>query len=443
MNIYFESLGCDKNLVDTEKMMTLLAEKGHKLTDDPVSAKCAVVNTCCFINDAKTESIEAILGISEYKQCSGLEYLVVVGCLASRYPDEIIKEIPEVDAVVAGSRLSKLCEVLDRLEKGEKSIVLSGDPETDEALPVKRGVSTPVHYTYIKIAEGCDRRCTYCIIPYVKGKYTSFDFDGILEEARRLEERGISELIVIAQETTRYGIDKYGRKRLPELLRRLCELPFIKWIRVMYCYPEEIDDDLLAVFRTEKKLCHYIDMPIQHSSDNVLKRMGRSMTRGKLCEILGKLRDAVPDISVRTTLLVGFPGETQEDFDDLCEFVKEQKFNNLGVFRYSREENTPAFGFKDQVKESVKKERYRELMTLARSISKAEKAKIPGNVLDVIVDGFDSRKRMFVGRSYMDAPEIDSCVYFDSNVETLMSGTIVKVRIKEADDYDLFGTMTE
>ncbi len=443
MDIYFESLGCDKNLVDTEKMMTLLAEGGHKLTEDPQTAECAVVNTCCFINDAKTESIEAILGLSEYKESAGLKYLVVVGCLASRYPREIIKEIPEVDAVITGSGLSRLCEVLERLAAGEKSIVVGGDPGNDSALPQKRGISTPVHYTYLKIAEGCDRRCTYCIIPYVKGKYTSFDFDAILEEARLLEERGISELIVIAQETTRYGVDRYGKKRLPELLRALCALPFIKWIRVMYCYPEEIDDELIDVFKTEKKLCHYIDIPIQHSSDNVLKRMGRRMDRAGLAKVIGKLRTSVPDISIRTTLIVGFPGETQEDFEDLRNFVEEYKFNNLGVFKYSKEENTPAYKYKDQVKESVKNERYRELMTLARSLSKAQKEKIPGNILDVIVDGFDSRKRMFVGRSYMDAPEIDSCVYFDSDLETLMSGTIVKVLIKQSDDYDLFGTMID
>ncbi|MCR5432337.1 MAG: 30S ribosomal protein S12 methylthiotransferase RimO [Lachnospiraceae bacterium] len=443
MDIYFESLGCDKNLVDTEKMMTLLSEKGHKLTDDPGNAKCAIINTCCFINDAKTESIEAILGLSEYKQNSGLKYLVVVGCLAARYPDEIIKEIPEVDAVIAGSRLAVLCEVLERLENGETGLVLSGEPETQEKLPLKRGISSPVHYTYLKIAEGCDRRCTYCIIPYVKGKYSSFDYDSILDEARLLEERGITELIVIAQETTRYGIDRYGRKRLPELLSALCALPFIKWVRVMYCYPEEIDDDLIAVFKKEKKLCHYIDMPIQHSSDNILKRMGRRMTRAGLAEIIGKFRKEVPDMSIRTTLLVGFPGETQEDFEDLLEFVREYKFNNLGVFRYSKEENTPAFGFPDQVRESVKKSRYKEIMTLARSISKTEKEKYPGSVLDIMVDGFDSRKRMYVGRSYMDAPEIDSCVYFDSECDTLMSGTIVKVRIIQSDDYDLYGKMVE
>jgi len=441
LDIYFESLGCDKNLVDTEKMLTLLAEEGHKLTDDPASAQCAVVNTCCFINDAKTESIEAILGLSEYKASAGLKYLVVVGCLASRYPDEIIKEIPEVDAVIAGSRLPGLCEALRRLEKGEKHIVVSGEPATGEKLPEKRMSSTPVHFTYLKIAEGCDRRCTYCIIPYVKGKYTSFDFDSILEEARLLEERGITELIVIAQETTRYGIDRYGSKRLPELLRALCALPFLKWVRVMYCYPEEIDDALIEVFKTEKKLCKYIDMPIQHSSDAVLKKMGRRMTRARLTEIIGKLRSEVPGISIRTTLLVGFPGETQEDFEDLCDFVREMKFNNLGVFKYSKEENTPAFGFKEQVKESVKKERYKELMTIARSISKTEKEKIPGNILEVIVDGFDSKKRMFVGRSYMDAPEIDSVVYFESDSESLLSGTIVNVRIKQSDDYDLYGTM--
>ena len=441
LDIYFESLGCDKNLVDTEKMLTLLAQEGHRLTDDPGSAQCAVVNTCCFINDAKTESIEAILGLSEYKASAGLKYLVVVGCLASRYPDEIIKEIPEVDAVIAGSRLPLLCECLRRLEKGEKHIVVSGEPSADEKLPEKRLSSTPVHYTYLKIAEGCDRRCTYCVIPYVKGGYTSFDFDSILEEARLLEDRGISELIVIAQETTRYGIDRYGSKRLPELLRALCALPFLKWVRVMYCYPEEIDDDLIEVFKSEKKLCNYIDMPIQHSSDAVLKRMGRRMTRARLTEIIGRLRSEVPGISIRTTLLVGFPGETQEDFEDLCSFVREMKFNNLGVFKYSKEENTPAYGFKEQVKESVKKERYRELMTIARSISKTEKEKIPGSILDVIVDGFDSKKRMFVGRSYMDAPEIDSVVYFESDSESLMSGTIVRVRIKQSDDYDLYGTM--
>jgi len=424
-------------------MMTLLDERGHKLTEEPGDAQCAVINTCCFINDAKTESIEAILGISEYKTNGSLKYLIVVGCLASRYKDEIIKEIPEVDAVIAGSRLATLCDVIDRIDNGEKHIVLSGSPDENENLPLKRGMSSPVHYTYLKIAEGCDRRCTYCVIPYVKGKYVSFDFEKIMEEARMLEARGITELIVIAQETTRYGIEKYGKKRLPELLSALCELPFLKWVRVMYCYPEEIDDELIEVFKREKKLCHYIDMPIQHSSDNVLKRMGRKMTRARLGEIISKFRSEIPDMSIRTTLLVGFPGETQEDYEDLLSFIKEYRFNNLGVFRYSKEENTPAYGFKDQVKESVKKERYRGLMTLAKSISKEEKEKIPGSVLDVIVDGFDSRKRLYVGRSYMDAPEIDGCVYFDSPCETLMSGTIVKVRIKQSGDYDLIGSMID
>ncbi|MCR5830401.1 MAG: 30S ribosomal protein S12 methylthiotransferase RimO [Lachnospiraceae bacterium] len=443
LNIYFESLGCDKNLVDTEKMMTLLDERGHKLTEEPADAQCAVINTCCFINDAKTESIEAILGLSEYKNGGSLKYLIVVGCLASRYSDEIIKEIPEVDAVISGSRLATLCDVMERLEKGEEHIVIKGDGDKDEALPLKRGISSPVHYTYLKIAEGCDRRCTYCAIPYVKGGYTSFDFEKIMEEARLLETRGVTELIVIAQETTRYGIEKYGRKRLPELLSALCALPFLKWVRVMYCYPEEIDDDLIAVFKKEKKLCHYIDMPIQHSSDKILKRMGRKMTRARLEEIINKFRAEIPDMSIRTTLLVGFPGETQEDYEDLLDFVRKYRLNNLGVFRYSKEENTPAYGFDGQVKESVKKERYRGVMTLARSISKSEKEKIPGSILDVIVDGYDSRRRMFVGRSYMDAPEIDSCVYFDSTCETIISGTIVKVRIKQSDEYDLFGSMVE
>ena len=443
MDIYFESLGCDKNLVDTEKMMTLLSENGHRLMGDPSSAQCAVINTCCFINDAKEESIESILGISEYKGSSQLRFLIVVGCLASRYPQEIIKEIPEVDAVITGSGLSKLCEAIDRLEKGEEHIIIDGRPGNEEDLPQKRGISSPVHYTYLKIAEGCDRHCTYCIIPAVKGRYRSFDFDGILKEAALLEERGISELIVIAQETTRYGIDRYGKKRLPELLRELCRLPFLKWIRVMYCYPEEIDDELIDVFKTEEKICHYIDMPVQHSSDRILKRMGRQMTRAKLTALVKKIRKEIPDMSIRTTLIVGFPGESQEDFEDLCDFVREMKFNNLGVFRYSKEENTPAYSFTDQVKESVKKSRYRELMTIARQIAQSEKEKIPGSVLQVIVDGFDSKKRLFVGRSYMDAPEIDSVVYFDSDSETLLSGTIVSVRIKQSDCYDLYGTMVE
>ena len=368
MNVLFISLGCDKNLVDTEVMLGLLASKGHQMTDDETQADVIVINTCCFIHDAKEESIQTILEMAEYKKEGKLKALIVTGCLAQRYKNETVEEIPEVDAVLGTTSYDKVVEAIDEALNGHVMVEM-----TDiDALPIvetKRLVTTGGHFAYLKIAEGCDKHCTYCIIPKIRGNFRSVPMENLLKEAKELADQGVKELILVAQETTLYGKDIYGEKSLHKLLKELCKVPGIQWIRILYCYPEEITDELIQVIKEEKKICHYLDLPIQHASDRILKRMGRRTTQAELVEIVNKLRREIPDIVLRTTLISGFPGETQEDHEELMGFVDEMEFDRLGVFTYSPEEDTPAATMPDQVAEEVKEARRDEIMELQQEIS--------------------------------------------------------------------------
>ncbi len=439
MKILFVSLGCDKNLVDSEKMLGFLREGGHELTDDETDADTAIVNTCCFIHDAKQESIETILGLSDLKKSASLKYLIVIGCLAERYRDEIIKEIPEVDAVLGTTAYDELIKVITDLETGSltgKAIVK--DSNHVPVIPGGRLRSDINHYSYLKIAEGCNKRCTYCVIPDIKGNFRSEDFENLIEEAKKLAAEGVNELLVIAQETTLYGVDLYGRKRLPELLKAVCAIEGIDMVRLLYCYPEEITDELIDVFVTEPKLCNYIDMPIQHSSDSVLKRMGRRTNGSEIRAIINKLREKVPDIAIRTSLITGFPGETEEDHENLKKFISEYKLDRVGVFTYSREENTPAYKMKDQILKRVKDKRRKELMLIQQKVVFEKNEALIGKELEVIIDGHIPEEGIYVGRSYMDAPGIDGCVFVESDRD-IVSGSIIKAAITDFKDYDLIG----
>ena len=368
MNILFVSLGCDKNLVDTEVMLGLLASRGHQMVDSEEIADVIVINTCCFIHDAKEESIQTILEMAEYKKAGSCKALIVTGCLAQRYKQEIIDEIEEVDAVLGTTSYDKIVEAIDEALAGHTSVEM-----TDiDALPLvesKRLVTTGGHFAYLKIAEGCDKHCTYCIIPKIRGNFRSVPIERLLKEAEDLVAQGVKEIILVAQETTLYGKDLYGEKSLHKLLRELCKISGLRWIRILYCYPEEITDELIQVIKEEDKICNYLDLPIQHASDGILKRMGRRTSKEQLVEIIGKLRKEIPDIAIRTTLITGFPGETQEQHEELMEFVDEMEFDRLGVFTYSPEEDTPAAEMPDQIPEDVKEDRQAELMELQQEIA--------------------------------------------------------------------------
>ena len=368
MNILFVSLGCDKNLVDTEVMLGLLASRGHQMVDSEEIADVIVNNTCCFIHDAKEESIQTILEMAEYKKAGSCKALIVTGCLAQRYKQEIIDEIEEVDAVLGTTSYDKIVEAIDEALAGHTSVEM-----TDiDALPLvesKRLVTTGGHFAYLKIAEGCDKHCTYCIIPKIRGNFRSVPIERLLKEAEDLVAQGVKEIILVAQETTLYGKDLYGEKSLHKLLRELCKISGLRWIRILYCYPEEITDELIQVIKEEDKICNYLDLPIQHASDGILKRMGRRTSKEQLVEIIGKLRKEIPDIAIRTTLITGFPGETQEQHEELMEFVDEMEFDRLGVFTYSPEEDTPAAVMPDQIPEDVKEDRQAELMELQQEIA--------------------------------------------------------------------------
>ena len=417
MKLCLISLGCDKNLVDSELLLGLLAGRGYELTDDEEEAEVIVINTCCFILDAKEESIETILRAAQYKKDGVLRELVVIGCLAERYRDEIRREIPEVDRVVGVTEFEEL---------------LKREP------PRRRPVSTGGWYAYLKIADGCDKRCTYCIIPSIRGPYRSYPMEYLLEQARQLAEDGVKELILVAQETTVYGIDLYGRKMLAELLRQLSGIGGLRWIRMMYAYPEEIDEELVSVMAGEPKICHYIDMPVQHADDTVLRRMGRRTTQADIREKIRMLRAAMPDIVIRTTLISGFPGETQAQHETLLDFVREIRFERLGVFAYSPEEGTPAEQFPDQVPDEVKEARREELMLAQQEISAGFQESVTGRVLDVMIEGRLPDEGVLVGRSYMDAPEIDGYVFVESGRRP-MSGDFMKVRVTGSSEYDLTG----
>ncbi len=430
--IMFISLGCDKNTVDTEYMLGLLKDRGYSLTNEEAEADVVVINSCAFIKDAQQESINAILEAAEYKKAGSLKKLVVAGCLAQRYAGEIKKEIPEVDAVIGTTTIDKICEAIEEGEDHIESVNRLPLPDTT------RVVTTGSYYAYLKIAEGCDKHCSYCIIPHLRGEYRSVPMERLVKEAEFLAEGGTKELILVAQETTVYGTDIYGKKMLPELLRKLCCIEGLTWIRVMYCYPEEIDDALIETVATEPKLCHYFDLPIQHASDAVLKRMGRRTDRAALEKIIGKIRKRIPDVALRTSLISGFPGETDEDHKQLLEFVQKTGFERLGDFTYSKEEGTPAAKFPGQVPQKIKNQRRKEIMTLQQRIS-AEKGKANiGRILDVIVEGRLPEDNIWIGRSYMDAPGVDGYVFVTSE-GNYMSGDMIKVRITGAKEYDLVG----
>ena len=368
MKILFISLGCDKNLVDSEVMLGLLAEKGYGFTDDETQADIIVVNTCCFIGDAKEESVNTILEMAEWKNKGKLKGLIVTGCLAERYREEILKEIPEVDAVVGTASYDRIAEVIEQAAAGEQKLLYGN---TDRLVMTETGriLTTGGHYAHLKIAEGCDKHCTYCIIPKLRGRYRSFPMEKLVKEAQELADQGVKELILVAQETTMYGTDLYGEKKLHELLKELCRIRGIRWIRIQYCYPEEIYEELIRTIRDEPKICHYLDLPIQHASDRILKRMGRRTTRQDLQKMIGRLREEIPDICLRTTLITGFPQETEEEHEELLDFMDEMEFDRLGVFPYSPEEDTPAACMEGQIPEEIKEARRDELMELQQDIS--------------------------------------------------------------------------
>ena len=453
-NVLFVSLGCDKNLVDSEKMLGLLNEAGYRVAQEESEADAIVVNTCCFIHDAKEESVETILEMAEWKKKGRLKALIVTGCMAQRYQDEIQQEIPEVDAVIGTTGYTEIVPILDEIlaeaeasqkeaaveEPKEKSFV-NCCPSIDllpASLADKRVVTTGGYTAYLKIAEGCNKRCTYCIIPYIRGHYRSFPMEDLLEEARKLAEGGVKELILIAQETTVYGMDCYGRKALPELLTKLCEIEGIEWIRILYCYPEEITDELIAVMKKEKKICHYLDIPIQHSEDTILKRMGRRTNRAELVSLVEKLRKEIPDIVLRTTLITGFPGETEEEFKNMVDFVDSMEFDRLGVFPYSAEEGTKAAEMDGQITEEVKESRRDEIMALQQEISADKAASRIDDEMSVLIEGYLYEDDIYIGRTYMDAPKVDGNVFVRAE-EELISGDIVPVRITGANEFDLMG----
>lgn len=452
--VLFISLGCDKNLVDSEKMLGLLSESGYTVVEEEQEADAIVVNTCCFIHDAKEESIETILEMASWKEKGKQKVLVVTGCLAQRYQKEIAKEIPEVDAVIGTTGYTEIVKILDQLldsckenqEEQKEMEKNAGQPlyccPSIDLLPAslsdKRIVTTGNYTAYLKIAEGCNKRCTYCIIPYIRGKYRSFPMEDLIEEAKQLAENGVKELILIAQETTVYGVDRYGRKALPELLRKLCQIDGLEWIRILYCYPEEITDELIQVMKEEEKICHYLDIPIQHSEDQILKRMGRRTNRKELTALIKKIRKEIPDIILRTTLITGFPGETEEDFKNMVDFVETMRLNRLGVFTYSPEEGTKAAAMEEQVPEEIKEKRRDKIMELQQRISAEAAANMVGKKMSVLIEGYLYEEDIYIGRTYMDAPKVDGNVFVRGE-EEMISGDIVQVRITGASEYDLMG----
>ena len=442
MKVFFASLGCDKNLVDSEVMLSLLAKDGFTITDDENDAEIAVVNTCSFILDAKQESINTILELSDLKDEGKLKVLIVCGCLAERYADELKEEIPAIDAVLGTMAVPEIVEAVKKALDGEQVAIF---PSIDRELPEFAGrmVTTGGHYAYLKIAEGCNKRCTYCAIPAMRGKYRSYPMEHLLKEARYLvEEVGVKELILVAQETTLYGVDLYGEKKLPELLKKLSEIDGLKWIRILYCYPEEITEELIDVMSSEPKVLHYLDVPIQHASDTILKRMGRRTSRAELEEKIAMMRKRIPDICLRTTLISGFPGETEEDFEIVKEFVAKMRFDRLGVFAYSKEEGTPAAEMPDQIPEEVKEARRDELMLIQQEIAFGKAEERIGEEYDVLVEGRIPEDEVYVGRTYLDAPEVDGFVFFESDLE-LVSGELVRVRIVDCNEYDLIGELCD
>lgn len=441
MKIFCVSLGCDKNLVDTEMMLGLLNKDGYTFTDDEHEADVVVVNTCCFIGDAKEESVNTILEMAELKKEGRCKALIVTGCMAQRYKQEILDEIPEVDGILGTSTYDEISNVLKKVLGGSRESCFH-DLNALPNVEVPRVVTTGGYYAFLKIAEGCDKRCTYCIIPDLRGSYRSVPMERLIEEAKQLASQGVKELILVAQETTLYGIDLYKKKSLPKLLHELCKIPGIQWIRIQYCYPEEITEELIQAIKTEEKVCHYLDIPIQHASDAVLKRMGRRTNQAELRERIAHLREEIPDIALRTTLISGFPGETQEDHEELMRFVDEMEFDRLGVFAYSAEEDTPAAGYPDQVPQEVKEDRRDEIMELQQEIAFEKAEDMKDRVLEVMIEGKVADENAFVGRTYKDAPNVDGLIFVNADVP-LMSGDFCRVRVTGALEYDLIGELAD
>ena len=441
MRILFISLGCDKNLADSEDMLGMLVEKGYEITNEEKEAEVIVINTCAFIHDAKEESVNSILEMAQYKETGRLKALLVTGCLAQRYQKEITEEIPEVDAVLGTGSWDELIQALDKVFDGEKYL----DFQDVDRLPQaegKRVITTGGHYDYLKIAEGCDKRCTYCIIPKLRGKYRSIPMEKLVSQAEYLASQGVRELIVVAQETTIYGQDLYGEKSLHILLKKLCRIPGIQWIRILYCYPEEIYPELIQTMKEERKICHYLDLPIQHCNDRILKRMGRRTTKAELVQIVETLRREIPDIILRTTLITGFPGETQEEHEELMEFIDTMEFDRLGVFTYSAEEDTPAARMPDQIEEEEKERRQAELMELQQEISIDKGNGRIGSNVEVMVEGKVADENAYVARTYGDAPGVDGYMFINTDTE-LMSGDFALVHVTGALEYDLIGELKD
>ncbi len=437
MKIGMVSLGCPKNQTDAEIMLGILAEKGHEPVFDPALAEVIIVNTCGFIDPAKQESIDAILEMAEYKKNGNCRLLIASGCLAERYHDDIKSELPEVDAIVGAGDFDKIAEVIENAQKGDE-VCLFGHQNCEMAENLPRILTTPSYTAYLKIADGCNNNCTYCAIPMIRGHFRSRKMEYIVEEAERLAENGVRELIIIAQDTTRYGIDLYGEPSLDKLLLRLCEIEGIHWIRVHYFYTEAITDSLIDVMADNEKICNYIDMPIQHINNDILRRMARRTNRDEIIEKIQKIREKMPDASIRTSIITGFPKETEEQFSELYEFVREIKFDRMGVFAYSQEEDTPAAKFEGQLDGAVKEERRDRLMALQQGISlEKNKAKI-GKILEILCEGYDEENFMYYGRSYADSIDVDAEVYFAAEDEVEI-GSFVKVEILDADEYDLTG----
>ena len=443
MNILMVSLGCDKNLCDSEAMLGLLAKHNYNITNDEQEADAVIVNTCSFIKDAMEESVNTVLEMAKLKQ-QNLKYLIVTGCMAQRFKDEIFAEIPEIDACLGTSSFDKILDVIEELkardgmEDAEEISVYDDIDRLATITESNKVITSGTFMGYLKIAEGCDKFCTYCVIPHIRGHYRSVPMEQLIKEAQYMASQGIEELVLVAQETTCYGKDLYGEKRLHVLVRELVKIDGIKWIRLMYCYPEEIYDELIDCFRDEPKLLHYIDMPIQHSEDAILKRMGRRTDRASIEAVIGKLREAAPDIAIRTSLIAGFPGETQEEHEALMAFLDEQELDRVGVFTYSREDGTPAAAFENQIDEETATQWRNEIMELQQEISLDKNETFVGKIMQVIVEGYSSDDDVYVGRTYRDAPGVDGLVFVNCDYE-LMSGQIVDVRIDEVGPYDMIG----
>ena len=438
MKIGFVSLGCPKNQLDTEVMLHEVMEAGYEITPDEEKADVVIINTCAFIESAKRESIDNILDIAWLKEHKNLKAIIVTGCLAERYRDEIFKEMPEVDAVLGVGGIHHIVDAVKAVTAPKKSTYSCYDDKEQVELGGDRILTTPEYAAYLKIAEGCDNRCAYCAIPSIRGRFRSRPMEDLIKEAKELESLGVKELTVIAQDITRYGMDLYGHYALAELLHRITEETTIPWIRLLYCYPDKVTDELIAEIRDNPRILKYVDLPMQHISEHMLKAMNRHGGSQLVREVVGKLRKEIPGVVIRTTFLVGFPGETEEDFNELCEFVKEQKFEHVGVFTYSREEGTPAYDFPDQIDEQVKQDRMDCLMREQMLINDAYvKAQI-GKTLDVLCEDYDAVSDVYYGRSAADAPEIDGKIYFRSE-EKVLPGDLIQVKVRKAMDYDLHG----